>query len=203
MPVALKGSTSGQVTLDVPATAGTNTLTLPAKTGNIITSADSGTVTTTMLASGAITRAILPAGAILQVISVNKNDQFSTTSASYVTVTGLSTSITPTSSTSKILVIAQIVCGLSGTSNDGVFQLVRGSTTIGSTDMFASAAGQAVAYQGYNWCYPYLDSPATTSSTTYSIQGKSYSGNTLYVNRRPIDTAFTYASSLTLIEVAA
>jgi hypothetical protein len=51
MPVALKGSTSGQVTLDVPSAAGTNTLTLPAKTGNIITSADSGTVTGTMLAS--------------------------------------------------------------------------------------------------------------------------------------------------------
>jgi hypothetical protein len=52
MPVALKGSTSGQVTLDVPAAAGTNTLTLPAKTGNLITSADSGTVTQTMLATG-------------------------------------------------------------------------------------------------------------------------------------------------------
>lgn len=52
MPVALKGSTSGQVTLDVPSAAGTNTLTLPAKTGNIITSADSGTVTQTMMASG-------------------------------------------------------------------------------------------------------------------------------------------------------
>lgn len=47
--IPIKGSTSGSVTLAVPATAGSNTLTLPAATGNVITSADSGTVTPTML----------------------------------------------------------------------------------------------------------------------------------------------------------
>jgi hypothetical protein len=52
MPVQLNGATSGSVTLTVPATAGTNTLTVPAKTGNIITSADSGTVTQTMIQNG-------------------------------------------------------------------------------------------------------------------------------------------------------
>lgn len=51
MPVKLRGATSGDITLDVPAVAGSNTLTLPAKTGNIITSADSGTVSQTMLAA--------------------------------------------------------------------------------------------------------------------------------------------------------
>ena len=50
--LVLKGATSGQITLTPTAIAGTNTLTLPAKTGNIITSADSGTVTQTMLATG-------------------------------------------------------------------------------------------------------------------------------------------------------
>ena len=45
MPVKLNGSTSGSVTLQATAVAGTNTLTLPATTGNIITSADTGTVT--------------------------------------------------------------------------------------------------------------------------------------------------------------
>ena len=52
MPLKLKGSSSGDVTLDVPAAAGTNTLTLPARTGNIITSADTGTVTQAMLGAG-------------------------------------------------------------------------------------------------------------------------------------------------------
>jgi hypothetical protein len=171
--------------------------------GPIVTTSDSGTVTTSMLASGAITRAILPTGSILQVVSVNKNDQYSTTSTSYVTVTGLSTSITPTTATSKILVIASIVGSLSGTTNDGFFQLVRGSTAIGSTDVLATVAGQATVYVGVNWCYAFLDSPATTSSTTYAIQGKAASGNTLYVNRRPFTNDFTYPSSVTLIEVAA
>lgn len=50
--VTLNGATSGQITLSPPAVAGTNTLTLPAKTGNIITSADTGTVSQAMLATG-------------------------------------------------------------------------------------------------------------------------------------------------------
>ena len=49
--LVLKGATSGQITITPTGVAGTNTLTLPAKTGNIITSADSGTVTQAMLAS--------------------------------------------------------------------------------------------------------------------------------------------------------
>lgn len=52
MPVKLRGATSGDITLDVPAVAGSNTLVLPAASGNIITSADSGTVSQAMLASG-------------------------------------------------------------------------------------------------------------------------------------------------------
>jgi hypothetical protein len=52
MPIKLKGATSGDVTLDVTAVAGTNTLTLPAKTGNLITSADTATVTQTMIGAG-------------------------------------------------------------------------------------------------------------------------------------------------------
>lgn len=50
--LTLNGATSGQITLAPTAVAGTNTLTLPAKTGNIITSADTGTVSQTMLATG-------------------------------------------------------------------------------------------------------------------------------------------------------
>lgn len=57
--LVLKGSTSGQITVTPTAIAGTNTLTLPAKTGNIITSADSGTVTGTMLASATVTQSNL------------------------------------------------------------------------------------------------------------------------------------------------
>lgn len=60
--LVLKGSTSGQITVTPTAVAGTNTLTLPAKTGNIITSADSGTVTGTMLASATVSGSNLTTG---------------------------------------------------------------------------------------------------------------------------------------------
>jgi hypothetical protein len=52
--LVLKGATSGQITLTPTGVAGTNTLTLPARTGNIITSADSGTVTQTMLSTNVV-----------------------------------------------------------------------------------------------------------------------------------------------------
>jgi hypothetical protein len=52
--LVLKGATSGQITLTPVGTAGTNTLTLPARTGNIITSADTGTVTQTMLSTNVV-----------------------------------------------------------------------------------------------------------------------------------------------------
>jgi len=61
--LVLKGATSGQITVTPTGVAGTNTLTLPAKTGNIITSADSGTVTGTMLASATVAPANLSTGA--------------------------------------------------------------------------------------------------------------------------------------------
>lgn len=57
--LVLKGATSGQITVTPTAVAGTNTLTLPAKTGNIITSADTGTVTGTMLASATVAQSNL------------------------------------------------------------------------------------------------------------------------------------------------
>ncbi len=61
--LVLKGGTSGQITVTPTAVAGTNTLTLPARTGNIITSADTGTVTGTMLASATVAPANLSTGA--------------------------------------------------------------------------------------------------------------------------------------------
>lgn len=56
MPVKLNSSGGGSITLDVPSMTTANTLTLPAKTGNIITSADSGTIIQGMLASGVVNK---------------------------------------------------------------------------------------------------------------------------------------------------
>jgi len=173
-------------------------------------SLNTGAVTSTALASGVPTRAQLPAGSVLQVVSATKTDRqtFSLTDNSYQDVTSLAASITPTSSSSKILVVVSIgACGASVTS-DLLFRIVRGSTAIaigdsGVTYLSAIAirtdAGNLVSAPTMN----FLDSPATTSSTTYKIQIASTGTYTGGVNLRTASNAFGAVSTITLLEVAA
>ena len=152
----------------------------------------------------------LPTGSVLQVVNALTNTAFSTTSTSLVDVTGLTVSITPTSSSSKILVIVNLFLGESN-STISIWQLVRNSTNIavgsGGTfnstgayvpDSGANASG-SLASLGIN----YLDSPATTSATTYKIQMLSNNGSAVYVNRRGNDTYAVGTSGITIMEIAA
>ncbi len=197
--IVVTGDTSGSITLSAPAVAGSNTLTLPANTGTVLTTASSGQ---------SIPKAALPTGSVLQVVSVEKADIFTTTSTSYVDVTGLSASITPTSSSSKILILLNITCGTSA--SDAFFNLLRGSTNIaqgtgGSTSNQTfmingtSPVGNGMLVTNIN----YLDSPATTSSTTYKVQTKTVSGTTVRISARGVDNVFGGTSSITLLEIAA
>jgi hypothetical protein len=131
-----------------------------------------------------ITGADLPAGSVLQVVSVTKTDFFSTSSMSYVDVSGASATITPSSSSSKILVM--ITGGCAGGGGDNAFGygvVVRNSTQIAigdsrgsaqrcSLDLALANAGSFVDY-AKNFSIAVLDSPATTSATTYKLQVKS------------------------------
>jgi len=110
--VVTTGDTSGSITLAAPAVAGTSTITLPANTGTVITTASSGQ---------SIPKAALPTGSVLQVVSATKTDTLSTTSTGWLDVTGLSVSITPISSSSKIMVIA----GITGSGTTGTTRLAR------------------------------------------------------------------------------
>lgn len=189
--LVLTGDTSGQITVAAPAVAGTNTLTLPALTGTVLTNKTAGTV--------------------LQVVSTTKTDTFTTASTNtYVDVTGLSVTITPTSSTSKILILASVHQAASGEPTG--FQIVRDSTAIGigtasGSRFVASAAGAAgdgnrVTSLNVN----YLDSPSTTSSVTYKIQVRGYN-NGVSVNRTPNDTDANVSarpvSTITVMEIVA
>ena len=150
------------------------------------------------------------AGKVLQVVSTTKTDTFSTTSTSYVDVTGLSVSITPSSATSKILVIAS----LSGGESAGWgFQLVRGSTAIcigdsgGGSRMQGTGGVSTRDTNGLNNpSANFLDSPATTSATTYKVQMYAPS-LTAYLNRTYGDLNANYtvrsASTITVMEIAA
>ncbi len=145
------------------------------------------------------------AGAILQVAQGIKNTQTSTTSTSYVT-TGLTVSITPKFATSKILVTVTGQMGNSGSNNNLGINLVRNSTSIavgdarGSTTQCMAGAlnGSQSASSTFTICY--LDSPATTASTTYTVQmSNELNAGTFYFN--PSGTATV--ATITLMEIAA
>jgi hypothetical protein len=157
---------------------------------------------------------------VLQVKSVAKLDtQVSASIASGATVdiTGLSVSITPTSSSNKVLLIAQ-VNGVVTTNGLYVgFELVRDSTKIGAGTNegnrvgMTSSNGISFAAADYgNMATPitFLDSPSTTSATTYKVRivNQSSTTRTVYVNRNITDAntlsdTFRTICTLTAMEV--
>lgn len=127
-------------------------------------------------------------GKILQVVQGTLTSLFSTTSTS-LTDTGLSVSITPSSSSSKIAIFASGYAWVAGsgakTENLGQFSLLRTTTqlqanSIGYYNLASSTAGEMAAPINFS----YVDSPSTTSATTYKIQAKvtSAATTTVYLN---------------------
>jgi len=197
---SLKGLTSGTITLDAAAVAGTNTATFPDATGNVVLDSATQTLTNKSIDStqltGTIAKARLPTGSILQVVTATISGEQSTTSSSFVDA-GLSLSITPTSATSKIFVL---YTGSAGTDDTGecYLTLVRNSTNLGNgTQGFMRlwfSTSNDYHFGGFSMSY--LDSPATTSATTYKVQFRN-------------GASFVYISggnstdSLTVFEIAA
>jgi|TARA_R100001440_G_scaffold22744_1_gene37128 hypothetical protein len=160
----------------------------------------------------------LPAGTVLQVVQVSKTDTFSTNSTSYTDVTGLSLSITPSSSSNKILFIADLsVGGTDGADDNHVFvQMVRGSTALNIGDARGShrkrgthVINNGLAGQMFHCSSCFLDSPSTTSATTYKIQMLTTAGSeTGCINRsgRDSDSSAGHdgnaSSTITAMEIA-
>ena len=139
-------------------------------------------------------------GGIIQVVQVTKTDQFATSSTSYTDVTGLSASITPIRDDSKILVRVCVMIGTGNTANDNFIRLLRGSTNILTTD-FCVRNDEGTS-NNTEYTIEVLDSPNTTSQTTYKLQGKAES-NEIFVNRRGSPTVTMGQSTITLMEVSA
>jgi hypothetical protein len=160
--------------------------------------------------NGVLVKAAFPAGTILQVVQVVKTDTFSTASTSYTGITGLTVTITPTSASSKILVLAQPTTSfvnqeafirISGGNSTDYVGDAAGSRTRVSASPHIAGGGRANAQT-----LVYLDSPATTSAVTYSVQAQVVSGGTFYLNRGTTDADNSSnvrgASTITLMEVA-
>lgn len=230
--IVLNGDTSGAITVSAPAVAGTNTLTLPATTGTVLddnSSLDATKLTGALPAiSGAsltgLTASQLPAGSVLQVISGEKGSTFVGTSVVdnggyFIDVTGYSATITPASTSNKILVTVHAYIGqtsvasgyqqslrirqgtnypFAGTSEGGrPTTSARVSNYVGNTHWMGMISG--------SW----LHSPSSTSALTYQVQLGGYSGTPIvYLNR---SEAFQAAagnydtmplSTITLMEIA-
>jgi hypothetical protein len=153
------------------------------------------------ISSGTLGRARLPTGSVLQVVSVAYNTQTSNNTGSYA-ATGVTLSITPTSSSSKVLVFVSGGDAATTSPASGVqTELRRGSTSL------ATFAVQGPVYIGVNGNFyigtgpsiNYLDSPATTSSTTYAtfFKPQGGAGATATVQRDGT------TSSMTLMEISA
>ena len=179
--VAISGNASGTGTLTIaaPNTNSNYTLTLPTNTGTLISTKSAGTV--------------------LQVVNATDSTQLSTSSTSYVD-TGLSASITPTSSTSKILIfIEQTGVGKNagGSGFRVALNILRDSTQLIQFELGAGYTASSVVNVFGSSGANYLDSPASTSSITYKTQIKGFDGGTVYAN---YDNC---TSTITLMEIAA
>jgi len=156
----------------------------------------------------------LPAGCILQVLNTIKTDTFETSSTGPLDITGLSVAITPKYATSKILIMFNV--HINGNDAGTGLQLFRGSTAIATGDaasnrmrytaigIYAPTSGNN-QYAGALISHTILDSPATTSATTYKLQGQTLS-NGFRVNKTRYDTdngnASRGVSTITVMEIA-
>jgi len=201
-------SGTGSITITTPNTNTDRTLNIPDVAGNIVTTGDSGTVTGTMIGS-------LPAGSIVQVVSTTKTDPFSESVASGSSssiITGLTASITPRSTNSRILVHFMVDCGQQGTY---LTLCENGSAITAATGDAAGSAQRVTATRDFTYSTFYnqsiagtfVHSPASTSALTYGVKisHSSQSTRTMYVNQTPDgltdDEHGRAISTLTVMEI--
>jgi hypothetical protein len=155
---------------------------------------------------------------VAQVLSTLKTDTFSTTASSFTTITGLSQAITPSATSSKILIIVSLSAGITNSdSNVGYFAISGGNTSsyLGAAEgnrkqtvHWVRRPGDSATPAATNMpmTMVYLDSPNTTSSVTYNATAY-VNGGTAYVNRSGVDTndgSFgRSASTITVMEILA
>jgi hypothetical protein len=198
--VVISGATSGAITLAVPAEAGTRTLTLPAETGTVLTNSTTGCVLQVVTANFTG----------IQTIAAAASNVFN-----FVDITSLSVAITPKTTSSKILLMAQVNIGCNtadrmaalrftgGNADDFVGDTASNRQRVAGILTSPSGAGAVANMMSIT----YLDSPATTSAVTYKVQGApNYGSGTVAINYKGTDNDAAYyprgACSLTAMEIA-
>jgi hypothetical protein len=140
-------------------------------------------------------------GKVLQVVSAFTATGVSNSTNTYADTT-LTATITPTLATSKILVIASqngLAKAAANSSNRIALRLVRGATTLITLGDYFLYNGTAVEIIGESISFSYLDSPATTSATTYKTQFM----NPQNVSSATVQFISGHNSTITLLEIGA
>ena len=184
--IALSPNASGTGVFTIASPSGNTdrTLTLPDEAGTVLTTAG-------------VPASAMPAGSVIQVVSVQFNTQTATSSGTYVD-TNLQASITPTSSASRILALVTIGgFELTSAAQAAYFNLTRDSTQIFQPSGYVGYPNSSIrTYPAPS--FTFLDTPATTSSTTYKVRFFTASAlGLLTINCNGSQ------SSITLMEIAA
>ena len=155
--IKLKGSTSGDVTITVPAEAGSNTITIPATTGTML---DTNSV---------ISSAKLPAGSIVQIIHNSTTTATGTTAAAF-TATNCAAQITPSVAANKIIVMVSSSVYISAANQQASATIYRDSTNLSasSTRGIVQFWDTGDLYQG-DCSIILTDHPNTTNAVTYAL----------------------------------
>jgi hypothetical protein len=153
------GDTSGSITVQAPAVAGSSTLTLPTTGGNLVANTGWPQIIYT---------------------SNNTNQAFGTTYAN----TGISAVISPRTTSSRVLITTSIIT-TNGAGNGGGFRIMKNGVLLFDPSPFDGNGPFIFFGTGTNWSpvvLQFMDSPGTTSPTTYTIQARSYTGSGFTVN---------------------
>ena len=135
---------------------------------------------------------VVGGGKILQVVSSGVIDQtYSSNATSYTAVTSHSLAITPSSTSSKVFMMFSFNARSSGTANT-TFTLYRGATNLNANGFTTLHDDNASADTEVQCTLTFLDSPSTTSATTFALYGKSAdSGDSFRVNTKGSDSVIT------------
>lgn len=174
-----------------------------------------GAVALATQVSGTLPDANAPSGSVIQVVQVFKTDTAVHAAGSFTDISGLSASITPINTNSKILVMFSVMATAYFTTVQ--LRITRNGTAIGLADSSSSRVQTIVGghypssdenHQSFPWSSCFLDSPSTTSQLTYKIQVKSQDGRQVFINRSGNDAdnsnwSMRATSHITLLEISA
>ena len=154
-------------------------------------------------------------GSILQVVSTTKTNIFTSTSVSYVDITGLTAVITPSSTSNKILVRVDLNGTIAGNTGGVIMRRNGSNMVVGDT---VSGINNNATFNIYNggddsngqqmWSMSHLDSPSSTSAVTYSVAVACVQGGGTFVindqlsQARNISYAINAVSNITVMEIS-